>query len=183
MASQTGAERYTYPELYLSRWNVYIPTAREGNTLYFPVVWFCNFLKIDKRSQLAVLRSDSRYAKEEALPEVPFNYSGVWRTYLAIRRRECALWISGIDPQRCAPDMRGHIAEFQAELMSEAERLLFGAAPGVALEGRGQVEYSQRERIRIYCQDCGAPHIIIIENGEATVIRDLEGADRPDRGE
>lgn len=183
MATQTDAPRYTYPDLYLPRWGVHVPTARDGNTLYFPVTWWCSQLGVSKRMQLEVLRGTLRYTAEGVLREVPFKLSGVWRSVLAIRKRECAWWVVGIDPQRCRPAVREQLTAIQEELITEADRLIFGAAPGVPIEGRGQVEYSQRERIRIYCQDCGAPHIIIIENGEATVIRELEGADRPDRGE
>lgn len=182
MATQTDAPRYTYPELYLPRLQTYVPTAREGNTLYFPVTWWCDRLGVSKRMQLEVLRGDSRYTADAVLREVPFKLSGVWRSVLAIRKRECAWWIAGIDPQRCRPEVREQLTEIQAELMLEAERLLFGAAPRVALEGRGRVEYSQRERIRFHCLDCGAPHIIVIENGEAQVLRELEGP-HGDKGE
>ena len=174
MATQTDIPRYTYPELYLSRWNVTVPTAREGNTLYFPVLWFCDFLGIDKRRQVDVLRNDSRYASDEILREVPFKLSGAWRHPLSIRKPEAALWIAGIDPQRCKPAVRDRIMDFQADLMEEADRLLFGAAPHAPAGARGRTEYQQLERIKFLCQDCGAPHTMVIENGAVLVLRDRE---------
>ncbi len=169
----TQVVHYTYPQLYLPRWQVHIPAARpqDGHTLYFPVAFFCEFLGIDKRKQVAALRRDGRYLPEVVLREVPFNLSGVgWRMVLSIRKAELALWLVGIDPLRCKLEVQDRIAELQHDVMEAADRLLFGAAPAAPREQRGQVTYEQREEIRFACLECGAVHRILIENGAVTVL-------------
>jgi hypothetical protein len=104
--------QYTYPTLYLPRWELTVPTARQGNTLYFPIVFFCDFLGIDKRKQVEVLRADHRFNNGVVLREVPFKLSGSWRSPLAIRKAEAALWLAGIDAARCKPEVRDHVRAF-----------------------------------------------------------------------
>jgi P22_AR N-terminal domain len=172
MALQEPAQ-YTYPTLSLPRWDLTVPTARQGNTLYFPVAFFCDFLGIDKRKQVEVLRADPRNGGDLVLREVPFKLSGVgWRTPLAIRKAEAAVWLAGIDPARCKPAVRDRVRDFQADVIAAADRLLFGESPSVPVEQRGAVEYSQHERVKMNCLDCGAPHVVVIINGVAHVERE-----------
>jgi P22_AR N-terminal domain len=166
----TDVSTYTYGTALLTRWEAEVPIAREGNTQFFPVRALCLVLGIDSRTQLVVLQADSRY--RDALRDIPQQTAAGWRVATWIRRAEAALWLAGIDPARCSLTARGPLADFQRDLMLEADRLLFGAAPAVRPERRGEASYSQREEIHMACQDCGAPHIVVIVNGVAHVERE-----------
>ncbi len=164
----TAAGVYTYGVLRLPKWGYDAPLAQEGTAQYFPVRPLCEWLEIDARSQREKLRSDSRY--EDALREIPFLGTSGWRSHLCIRRAELGLWFAGMDVRRVSAHVRGRLDEFQRDLMAEAQRLLFGAAPLAPVGERGQVTYQQREEIRFACIECGAVHRILIENGVVTVL-------------
>lgn len=171
--ADTGEATYTYGTAYLTRWDAELPIAREGNTQWMPVRALCTILGIDSGGQLAVLRADSRY--RDALREAAIPTAKGWHTAIWIRRAEAALWLAGIDPARVKITARGPLADFQVELMAEADRLLFGAAPRAGEAERGRVDVIMDARpgvYRVYCEDCGAPHIIVVEDGKPRVERE-----------
>jgi hypothetical protein len=166
---EVDASQYKHVELYLPRFDLTVPAARTGKTLYVPIVFFCEFLEIQRDTQVDILRA--RYKSEAILREVPFKLKKVWRTPLSLRKPEAALWIAGIDSARCKPEVRGRLDELQQDFLQAADKILWGGAANVPEAKRGTVRYSQQDRIEFSCKDCGAPHVITIENGVVHVER------------
>ena len=162
-------EEYTYKPVRLARWEFETPVAHIGTVQYFPVRHFCKRLRIDSRTQVGVLRGDARFAG--ALKEIPLKTDAGWRSSMWLRRDKLALWLLGIDAKRCALGSTEEIEAFQQDVIREADALLFGNAPHAAREERGVVSTTVRVETVMNCLDCGAPHHIVYENGQATVTR------------
>lgn len=164
-----ATEEYTYKAVRLARWDFETPVAHVGRVQYFPVRHFCKRLKIDSRTQISVIKADSRF--DGALKEIPFKTDVGWRPTLWLRREKLALWLLGIDARRCALGSTTDLQTFQEDVLREADSLLFGAAPHAAPDERGLVSSSVRVELVMNCLDCGAPHYIVHENGETTIVR------------
>jgi hypothetical protein len=161
---------YTYGTVALPRWQTEVSVAKEarGTTQWFPVRAMCRVLGVDEEKQVAIVKD--KYP--DALDEVPMRIATVgWRTPLCIKRKEMALWVGGIDPKRCKLSARGPLEQFRRDLLDAADRLFWSPAKGAPVCERASVTFSARVEIQMVCQDCGAPHYIIHENGETTVIR------------
>jgi len=172
----TAQGAYTYDKAYLPRWNAEIPVATDGSrpsqVQWFPVRPICLVLGIDSRSQLAALKSNPRFGS--ALLEVPIKSNAGWRATICIRRDKLSHWLLDIDPQRCALKAREELDAFQQELLAEGDRILFGRAPRTPSHSRGLSAYTVRVEFRISCLDCGAPHYVLYENGEVTVVHAVD---------
>jgi hypothetical protein len=55
--------------------------------------------------------------------------------------------------------------------VAAADRLFWRPAKSAPEGERAGVTFSARIEVQMHCQDCGAPHYIIHEHGETTVIR------------
>jgi hypothetical protein len=160
---------YTYDAAHLPRWNAEIPVAVEGKIQWFPVRPICLVLGIDSRTQVAILKGSDKYTG--AWVEIPIKSPAGWRPTVCIRRDKVPQWFLDIDAARCALTARDELERFQTELLAEGERMLFGRKPSAPEQARGIVAYTARIEIQMACLDCGAPHFIVYENGEATVVR------------
>lgn len=165
----TAVQRYTYKDALVPRWEFTTPVAHEGITQYFPVRHFCKWLGIDPHTQVDWLNKDSRF--EGALREAPYKTAAGWRPALWIRRDMLAKWLLDIDAKRCKLGSREKLQAFQEDVIRAAETLLFGAAPNAPVEERGHVSTTIRVEVHMNCFDCGAPHYIVHENGQTTVVR------------
>jgi hypothetical protein len=155
----------------LHRWDMAVTIVRtDDGRAFFAVRPLCQGLGINSQTQLAMLQDDERYA--DALHTFRIPTAGGMQDVVCLRRRETAWWIANVNPKKVKASVRDDLEEFQAALMAEADRLLFGALPHVPESERGHVDYRQHDRIRIACLDCGAPHVVVIENGQAYVMRE-----------
>jgi P22_AR N-terminal domain len=168
------------PALYLqtltvSRWEFETPVAQDGTTQYFPIRHSCLWLGIDSRTQINVLKGGVHY--DGALREIPYLTDAGWRPAVWIRRDKLGRWLLDVDAKRCKLRSRDKLEEFQEDVLREAEKMLFGAAPNAPADARGLVSADSTVRVEVHmaCLDCGAPHFIVWENGEATVVRERRG--------
>lgn len=165
----SAIQEYTYKTMRLARWDFETPVAYIGTVQYFPVRHFCKRLHIDSRTQIGVIKADTRF--DEALQEIPFKTEAGWRPTMWLRRDRLSLWLLGIDAKRCALGSVEDVQMFQEDVIRAADALLFGSAPQVAPEERGVVSATVRVEMVVNCFDCGAPHYIVHENGHTTVER------------
>jgi hypothetical protein len=162
-------EEYTYKTVRLARWDFETPVAHVGTQQYFPVRHFCKRLHIDSRTQISGIKGDARF--DGALKEIPFKTEAGWRPTMWLRRDKLALWLLGIDAKRCALGSTADIQAFQEDVLHAADALLFGAASHAAPEDKGIVSATVHAEFIVNCLDCGAPHFIVYENGQITVVR------------
>lgn len=167
---------YTYNTIRVARFAFEMPVAQqEGTTLqYFPIRHICRWLGIDHTAQYNVLRSDRGYdgALLDALPYRTETRG--WRPAVWIRRDKLAKWLLDIDAKRCALGSREKLQKWQDEVLRAADMLIFGAAPTVPLEERGVAVSTVRVETHMHCLDCGAPHHVIIENDQTTILRERD---------
>jgi hypothetical protein len=164
---EADARQYTQVELYLPRFDLKVPAARLGNTLYVPIVFFCEFLGIKRDTQVDMLKANPRFNADEQLREVPCKLKSGWRTPLSIRKPECALWLVDIESSRCKPEVRERLNELKVDFLAAADKVLWGLAPNAPEEERSAVHVTSRTEF--FCQDCGAPHVIIEEGGQRRI--------------
>ena len=172
----TARAGYTYDTIMIARFDYSMDVAHWGDstTQYFPVRHICRWLGIDPGTQFEVLRTTSTYA--DAVIELLYDTrTRGWRPAVWLRRDKFALWLLGIDAKRCALRSREKLSEWQDAVLQAADALLFGAAPAVPPAARGGATSSVRVETHMHCLDCGAPHHVIVENGQTTVLRERDG--------
>lgn len=122
----TAVQRYTYKTLTVKRWNFETPVAQEGTVQYFPVRHFCLWLGIDSRTQVGLIKDSPHFAG--AHREIPYQTGAGWRPAVWIRRDKLARWLLDINPKRCKLGSQEKLEAFQADVLAEAEAMLFGGA-------------------------------------------------------
>jgi sarcosine oxidase delta subunit len=132
----TATETYRYGKLHIRYFDVDVATVRVGNTVYFPMRALCQTMGIGHQSQFERLRGDDRFT--DALRTLPVPTPKGVHDAVCIHKRGCSVWLSSIDPSKCAITARGTIERFQEELFAAADRFLFGdtsPAPGSLVSG------------------------------------------------
>ncbi len=172
MATQDA--RYKYGKLHMPRWEVTIPIAREGKVQFLPIRPTCKAIGVDPQTQFIVIHR--RYSN--TVREIPFNIDDAgWRPYLSLPSDDAALWIAGINPERCKITARGTLEEFIADAKQTLQALLFKPdyVPPGATGGR-VISHSYRSETVHVC-DCGRRWRVVDENGEQYVekLQDGEG--------
>jgi P22_AR N-terminal domain len=162
---------YHYGIVTLPRWNATVSVAQEvdKHIQWFPVRHMCGVLGVEEERQVKIVKESYPHALDTI--SLRLTSDSPWRPVLCIRRKEMADWVGHIKPEKCKLSARGPLIEFQEELLAAADRLFWRPARSAPEGERAGVTFSARIEVQMHCQDCGAPHYIIHEHGETTVIR------------
>lgn len=184
MTTTTEQTQYIYHQEYLEvcdRWIIFAED-RDG-VFWFPVGPSCKAMGIDQHSQIVVIKKDSRFAPWLREMRLPFgvNGEGVWnnfQTTQCLRRREYSWWLGMIDPNNVRPGARERLEERQRALMDFADQVMFhrheeqiaaatsnppasidSVDSGASLSGTWDWR----------CLRCGAPHCVVIRDGQVRI--------------
>lgn len=155
----------------LPRWNIalHVAVERDRKIQWFPLRSICGALGVSWSSQSEVIKQQARF--REATRMISLKTEAGTRQMLCMKRPELSFWIAGIDPRRVKGELRDDLEAFQRELMNAADKLLWPGTHVLPAGQRGVIYHADRTEITFACEDCGAFHRIIIENGEVTVTR------------
>lgn len=162
---------YCFYEDALPEWDIHRILLAEDETgaVFFPVRTLCDALKIDRPTQSALIQADSRTLPGARTIKAPTR--GGVQPALYLRRREVAIWLTGIDPPRVGGRARGRLDEFQQGLWQLAERTVFRrrmAAEAGADEAGEIVQVTGAMGYQIDCA-CGRRHIVETRDGVTRV--------------
>jgi P22_AR N-terminal domain len=168
----TTDEAYCFYEDSLPDWNIpYIMLAEDSaGDVFFPVRPLITALGVDRPTQMAIIQEDTRLKGGVRLVKKAPTCGGKQDVHY-LRRREVAIWLTLIDPDKVAPRARGRVEEFQAALWQLADRIVFRRrrlAAGGATDTGMLIELHGAQRGEFTC-DCGRHHIIEIAEGEMRV--------------
>jgi hypothetical protein len=167
----TTDEAYCFYEDSLPDWNIPMIWLAEDSAcdLFFPMRPLITALGVDRPTQMAIIAEDTRLKGGARILKAPTR--GGKQDVHYLRKREVAIWLTLIDPEKVAPRARGRVEEFQAALWHLAERIIFRrrrlADAGAAATG-ALIELHGAQRGEFTC-DCGRRHIIEIADGEMRV--------------
>ena len=178
---KTTTATYCFFEESAPEWGIDVITIaqdRDG-ALYFPVKIICDALAIDRMSQAAIVKEDGRIRGGARMIRLP-SRGGAQET-LCLRRRELAIWLTLIDPDRVGPRARarGRLQEFQAALWHLAERIAFkgkastdaSAVPAPVVTTMEGTQYTVT-----HCPDCGARLRAEVRDGKLSLWHAGDGA-------
>lgn len=162
---------YKLETIVLPRWDValHVAVERDRKTQWFPLRALCGVLGISWPSQSEVIKRTPRL--EEATRILQLQTDAGMRPMVCMKRPELAFWLAGIDARRVKADFRDELEAFQIELMNAADKLLWPGTHVLPAGQRGVLYHADRTEITFACEDCGAFHRIILEDGEVTVTR------------
>ena len=174
----TEVQTYRYYPVHLERWDLEITIIRAEDGIYFPVRPLCKAFGISSQTQLQRLRAEERY--QSALRDIPLPSATGAHLAACLRKPETAMWIGNINAARVKLAARGPLEEFQADLMSVADRLLFGDLSAVLRDGLispQQLQRPTRGELYMGCPRCGAPLCLVIDESGAhlRIAPELEG--------
>ncbi len=158
---------YRHGTLAINSFNVEVPTIVVERAIYFPIRALCRIVGVDAQTQIYRIRDDSRMSDGLRILPVPTT-KGV-RDTACIHRTTAAIWLTTIDPARCAITARGPLTAFQSELFAAADRFLFGDhTPGVT---NSPITYGTITAGD--CPRCGA-HLVLHVTGTGTHLQEVQ---------
>jgi hypothetical protein len=166
--SQATDTPYCFYEDALPEWNIPLLMLAEDNDgdVFFPVRPIITALGVDRPTQTATIQEDSRLKPGARLIKKAPTRGGRQDT-LYLRRREVAIWLTLIDPEKVGENARGRVEEFQAALWRLADKILFRRrriAQGAATDLGEVVELHGAQHGEFTCE-CGRRHIIEMADG------------------
>jgi hypothetical protein len=115
----------TYYPVTLARWTFEVTVIRTAdNLVYLPITAICQRLGIAEYRQIQKLRDDPEYAP--FLLQLPVPTSRGNRDTWCIRRQAVGGWLNSIQSNRVRAEIAPRLAEFRMDVMSAADRCLFG---------------------------------------------------------
>lgn len=163
------AQAYCFYDDTLPEWNItWIVLAEDGaGDVWFPVRPIIEALGVDRPTQQGIIQQDSRTKKGVRQIKAPTR--GGKQTVLYIRQRECAIWLTLIDPDNVGELAKGRLEDFQGALWHIAERIIFKRARGVAAAAHGPTASAKLSGVQsaiVPCPCCGELLIAELEDGE-----------------
>lgn len=163
-------EEYCFYEEALPEWGISLIMLAEDEAgqLFYPVRPICDALQVDRPTQAAIIQTDSRTKKGARDIKAPTR--GGRQEVLYLRRREVAVWLALIDPERVGPRARGRVEDFQNALWQLADKIVFKRRRGIeasAVDTGIRVDLHGEMRGEFIC--CGRRHIFKIADGEMRV--------------
>jgi hypothetical protein len=120
-----AANGLTYYPVTLARWTFEVTVIRTAdNLVYLPITAICQRLGIAEYRQIQKLRDDPEYAPY--LQQMPVPTSKGNRDTWCIRRQAVGGWLNSIQSNRVRAEIAPRLAEFRMDVMSAADRCLFG---------------------------------------------------------
>jgi hypothetical protein len=182
--------QYVYHVVPLTRFGLELVIAEDAlGVLWYPIRPLCNGLGLAHQKQNDAIKQDSRLApaaKKVPIPDANFKNAQP-TTCLPYQRdeqtgevlhNELALWLMSIDPTRVRLDeTRGKLEDFQRDVLDYATVAIFKRrARGGTLQIVTAEDLAARDRgrevsaeIRFRCQECGAEHCIVLDNGKVHI--------------
>ncbi len=115
----------TYYPVTLARWTFQVTVIRTAdNSVYLPITTVCQRLGIAEYRQIQKLRDDPEYAPYVMQLPVPTSKGN--RDTWCIRRQAVGGWLNSIQSNRVRSEIAPRLAEFRMDVMSAADRCLFG---------------------------------------------------------
>jgi hypothetical protein len=115
----------TYYPVTLARWTFQVTVIRTSdNQVFLPITAICQRLGIAEHRQIQKLRDDPEYAPY--LQQLPVPTSKGNRDTWCIRRQAVGGWLNSIASNRVRAEIAPRLAEFRMDVMSAADRCLFG---------------------------------------------------------
>jgi hypothetical protein len=149
--------------------HIWLARDSEGN-VYYPVRLLIDALHLQRTDQTSYIQADSRTRKGVKTIKSPTR--GGAQDTLYLRKREVAIWLANLDPERVNGVAKGRLNEFQEALWNLAQRTVFkmrrSAAAGAEDAGEllSLVGILQTE----FVCDCGRRHMLRLENGQLRVF-------------
>lgn len=160
-------DEYSFYPASLPEWGIDSILVAEdclGNQL-FQFRPMCDALQLQRSGQNAFIQTDSRTRKWAKTIKAPTD--GGRQSTLFLRKRETAIWLTCIDPEKVNGVAKGRLDEFQAGLWNVAERAVFNKRRSVhaGAEDIGEVmQVTGTEHAQIDCE-CGRRHILEKRDG------------------
>ncbi len=134
--------------------------------IWYPARTIIEALGVDRPTQQGILRTDAR--TRGGVREIYAPTRGGRQKAIYVRRRECAIWLTLIDPEHVADRVRSHLEDFQSALWALAERIVFR---------RRRIANASAEGPTTIAHFCGALHTdTTCPLCEGTLHAELEGA-------
>jgi hypothetical protein len=94
----------------------------EGD-VWYPARPIIEALGVQRTTQTGILQTDARTRK--GVKEISAPTRGGKQKAIYVRRKECAIWLTLIDPEKVAERARGKIEDFQGALWQLADKIVF----------------------------------------------------------
>lgn len=161
---------YSFYEDALPDWgihSIWLAEDAEGDVFYQvrPII---TVLGVQRSAQTANIQEDSRLKRGARMIKAPT--SGGRQEALYLRKREVAIWLVIMDPDKVGERARGRLEEFQADLFHLAERIFFRRkrlAQAMATDAGIPVEMYGEQRGEFFC--CGRRHIAVSSEGQLRI--------------
>lgn len=144
---------YCFYEDSLPEWDIpYILLAEDSaGDVFYPVRPICEALHLDRSTQNSIIRSDSR--TKGGADDIKAPSKGGKQETLYLRKKECAIWLTNIDPARVNGVAKGRLVEFQEGLWQLAERTVFRRH----MAAHASAEDIDTRTLPGHCPYCGMP--------------------------
>jgi len=123
--TQQETSAFCFYEDALPEWGIahLILAEDDQGDVWYPVRPLIEALDIQRTTQTSMLQTDAR--TRNGVREIHAPTRGGKQRALYVRKRECAIWLTLIDPENVAGRARGRLEDFQAALWQLAQKLVF----------------------------------------------------------